>query len=175
MSYRTLPLIATLAVMLAACAAAPPPPNAVAPADMAGIVTTLHEVEAQTGSAGLTRATSPDVRAFAQTLVDDHTAAMNSARDAFARLGVTAAENETTRALRQNAQQAVTNLATYSGAEFDRRFMQAQVDMHRWALNTLDTALIPSAARRETRTLLEEQRGHLASHLERAQTILRGL
>ena len=174
MSYRTLPLILALSIV-AACATAPPPPNAVAPADTAGIVTAIHEAEVQAGNAARERATSAEVRSFAQTLVADHTAAMNQARDAFGRLGVTAAENDTTRTLRQNAQQTMTNLATYSGAEFDRRFMQSQVDMHRWAVNVLDTALIPSATRRETRDLLQQQRDHVAQHLERAQTILRGL
>ena len=177
MSYRTLPLIAILAVMVAACTMAPPPPppNAVPAADIAGLLVALHEAEVQSGNAAATKATSADVRSFAQTLVSDHTAAMNSVRDAFGRIGVTASESNTSRTLRQNAQQTITNLATYSGAEFDRRFMQAQVDMHRWAINAIDSALLPSTTRRETRTLLEEQRGHIAQHLDRAQTILRGL
>lgn len=176
MSYKRLPLIATLAVMVAACTMTPPPPpNAVAPADIAGIVIALHEAEVQAGNAGRANATSADVRAFAQALVDDHTAALSSARDAFAREGITPAESDTSRALRSNAQTAITNLATYKGAEFDRRFMQSQIDMHRWAVDVLDTALIPSVTRRELRELLQTQRGHVAGHLERAQTIHRGL
>jgi putative membrane protein len=104
-----------------------------------------NEGEVQQGNVASTRATSADVRSFAQMMVTDHTNAMNTARDVFSRNGITAGENATSRSLRDTSQRTVTNLSTYSGAAFDRTYMQSQVDVHQWLLNSLDTALIPSA------------------------------
>jgi putative membrane protein len=139
--------------------------------DVAGIVITANEGEIQQGQAASTRATSADVRAFAQMMVTDHTAALNAARATFSRAGVTPGDNDTTRTLRESSQRTVTNLATYSGTAFDRRYMQSQVDLHQWLLNTLDTALIPSS-RGEVLTLLQTQRASVAAHLEHARQIL---
>jgi putative membrane protein len=168
-------------VILAACAGSmgsgpfPAQPGAMPESDVAGIVMTANEGEVQQGTAAASRATSADVRAFAQMMVSDHTNAMNTARDTFARAGVSPAENSTTASLRATSQRAITNLGTYSGAAFDRKYMQAQADMHQWLLNSLDTTLIPSAVNPEVRSLLQTQRSSVAMHLERARQILAGL
>jgi putative membrane protein len=143
--------------------------------DIAGIVMTANEGEVQQGNAALSRATSADVRAFAQMMVADHTNAMNNARDVFSRAGISAGENDTTRTLRDTSQRTVTNLGTYSGTAFDRQYMQAQVNQHQWLLTSLDTALIPSATRAEVRSLLQTQRASVAARLDRARQILNGL
>jgi putative membrane protein len=142
--------------------------------DVAGIVQTANEGEIQQGQAASSRATSADVRAFAQMMVADHTAALSAAQATFQSEGITPAENATTRTLRDNSQRTIANLATFSGASFDRTYMQAQVDMHQWLLNTLDTALIPSSTG-NMRTLLQTQRASVATHLDRARQILGGL
>lgn len=142
--------------------------------DVAGIVQTANEGEIQQGQAASSRATSADVRAFAQMMVSDHTAALSAARDTFQREGITPGENATTRTLRDNSQRTVANLATFSGASFDRTYMQSQVDLHQWLLNTLDTALIPSSTG-NMRTLLQTQRASVATHLDRARQILGSL
>ncbi|HKO55986.1 MAG TPA: DUF4142 domain-containing protein [Thermoanaerobaculia bacterium] len=149
-------------------------PGAWPAADVAGIVVTANEGEIQQGQAAAGRATSADVRAFAQMMVTDHTNALSTARETFTRNGVTPAENDTTRTLRSNSQQTVTNLATYSGAAYDRMYMQSQVDLHQWLLSALDAVLIPSSTG-ETRTLLETQRTAVAAHLDRARQIRGGL
>ncbi|HYC58991.1 MAG TPA: DUF4142 domain-containing protein [Thermoanaerobaculia bacterium] len=176
---KKLPLLLSLVVLASACTTMDPPmtaaPGALPDADIAGIVTAANEGEVQQGNAASARATSADVRSFAQMMVTDHTAALNTARDTFSRNGITPAENYTTRKLRDNSQLTVTNLATYSGAAFDRTYMQTQVDLHQWLLTTLDQALIPSAANAEVRSLLQTQRASVAAHLERARSIRAGL
>jgi putative membrane protein len=179
MHYQRLALAASLAILLSACATAPaamdPLPGATPEGEIAAIVATAHEGEIQQGQAAAGRATSEDVRAFAQMLVTDHTAALNNARDTFNRAGINSADNNIATTLRANSQTTVTNLGTYSGAAFDRVFMQFQVDQHAWLLDALDTALIPSARTPELRTLLQAQRASVANHLERARQIHGGL
>lgn len=169
-------LAATL--LFAACATnttTGPIPGALPETDIAGIVTTANEGEVQQGNAAASRATNADVRGFAQMMVTDHTAALDSARSVFAARGITPADNDTTRGLRETSQRTITNLATYSGAAFDRAYIRSQVDLHQWLLTSLDTALIPSARTPEVRQLLQTQRASVAAHLERARAILGGL
>ncbi|MEA2491334.1 MAG: putative rane protein, partial [Acidobacteriota bacterium] len=134
-----------------------PMPGAIPPPDVAGIVATANQGEIEQGQAASSKATSSDVRSFAQMMVTDHTAALTTARETFARAGVTPADNDTTRQLQATSARTVTNLSTYSGTAFDRTYMQSQVDLHQWLLTSLDTALIPSSTG-EMRTLLETQR-----------------
>lgn len=140
--------------------------------DIAAIVTAANEGEIEQGNVAASRATSAEVRAFGQMMVADHTQALNTGRDVFSRNGITPSDNATSQQLRANSRTTVTNLNRYSGRDFDRRYMQSQVDLHQWLLTNLDQLLIPSARNRDVRQLLTTQRASVAAHLERARTIL---
>ena len=180
MIERRLPWLAMLALVLSACATTTTDrmatiPGATPEGEIAAIVAAANEGEIQQGNAASSRATSSDVRAFAQMMVTDHTNALNTARDTFNRTAITPMDDDISNTLRSNSQTTVTNLGTYSGTAFDRAYMQTQVDLHAWLLRQLDNALIPSARTPELRTLLQTQRGAVAAHLDRARTILNGL
>lgn len=168
-------LMAAAILMLAACTtmhdANAPMAGALPESDIAAIVATANEGEIQQGNTASSRATSSEVRSFAQMMVTDHTRALEEGRAVFAARGISPAENDTSRTLRENSQRTVTNLATYTGAAFDRAYMRSQVDLHQWLLTSLDTVLIPSARTPEVRTLLQNQRGSVAAHLEQARAI----
>jgi putative membrane protein len=175
MHPRTYSLLALLLIALTAVSCGSmntmTMPGKMAANDIAGIVTTANEGEIQQGQAALTAASSADVREFAQMMVTDHTNALNAAKDAFTRNGITPADNDTTRNLKDSGQRTMTNLSSYRGAAFDRAYMQSQIDMHQWLLTNMDSVLIPSA-RGDVRTLLETQRGAVASHLEHARQVM---
>lgn len=144
--------------------------------DIAGIVTAANQGEIDQGNAASSRATAAEVRAFAQMMVTDHTNALNTARDLFTRRGMTPNMGDATASqLTTGSQQAVSNLGTYTGAAFDRTYMQSQVDLHQWLLSQLDATLIPSAHNRDLRQLLMTQRTAVAAHLDRARQIMAGL
>jgi putative membrane protein len=177
MQKRAFVAIAVLSLVLGACASmsttgdtAGTVAGSVDP-HIVGIVATANQGEIDQGNAAASRATNPDVRAFAQMMVRDHTTALGAVRDTAARAGVTAADNDTTAALQRESGETVTNLGTYSGAAFDRTYMQTQVDLHQWLLTALDQQLIPMAKNRDLRSLLETQRVSVAAHLEQARSL----
>jgi putative membrane protein len=181
MFQRHLALLASFSLLLSACAMNTSTatmdlgPNATSESDIASIVMAANEGEVEQGRAASTRATSEEVRSFAQMMVTEHTNAMNAGRDTFNRAGINASENNISTTLRSNSAQTVTNLATYQGAAFDRMYVETQVALHDWLLRSLDTALIPSARTPEVRTLLQTQRASVAMHLEHARTLLNRL
>lgn len=169
-------LLLPLVVFLAACATTlPTVPGALPEGDIAAIVTAANEGEIQQGQAASERATSAEVRAFAQMMVADHTAALDRGREVFGRFNVTPSDSDVSRTLRDNSGRTVTALNTYTGSAFDREYMRTQIDLHQWLLNSLDQSLIPSATRRDVREMLEAQRASVAAHLDRARAIQAGL
>src|SRR5690606_7978498 len=89
--------------------------------------------------------------------------------------GITPADHPLTRQLEQSAQQTVTALQQYQGAAFDRAHMNSQVQLHQYALNTIDNFLLPSARSSRVRNLLQENRAIVQGHLEQARQVLNGL
>lgn len=173
MQKRALLLTMVFPFFLGACATMtdPAPRRANVDGHIANIAMVANEGEAQQGSAAASRATSAEVRSFAQMMVTDHTNALNAARDTASRNGITPEENDTTRALRNATPTVIANLDTYRGADYDRQYMNYQVALHQWLLNGLDTVLIPQATNAELRSLLQTQRGSVAAHLEQARAI----
>jgi putative membrane protein len=174
MQKKALIPVALLAVFLGACASMTTDGAAMRPnADphIVGIVANANQGEIDQGNAAASRATNSDVRAFAQMMVADHTTALGAVRDTSGRAGITPADNDTTAALQRTSRETITNLATYSGADFDRQYMQTQINLHQWLLTALDQHLIPLAANRDLRSLLETQRVSVAAHLEQARAI----
>ena len=143
--------------------------------DIAAIVSNASQGEVDQGQAAASRASSAEVRAFAQMMVTDHSNALTQARTLFSKNNITTNDNDVSRNLVSNSQQTINALTTYTGNDFDRQYIQSQVDVHQWLLNTLDSTLIPSAHNRDFRNFLQTQRTAVAMHLDRARQIQSGL
>ncbi|GAC1436734.1 MAG: DUF4142 domain-containing protein [Thermoanaerobaculia bacterium] len=139
--------------------------------DIAAIVTNANQGEVDQGQVASSKANSDDVRAFARMMVTDHTNALNQARTLWSGQNIMANDNDVSRNLQSGSQQTVNALNTYNGADFDRQYIQSQVDIHQWLLNTLDNTLIPSAHKGKLREFLQMQRTAVSTHLDRARQI----
>ena len=78
------------------------------------------------------RAANPDVRQFAQTLVEDHTKAGEALQRLAGSHNVTLGAEAT-----EIDQDLYDRLSKLTGAEFDREFIEAMIDKHENGLNTL--------------------------------------
>ena len=159
------------ALLLAAACATVDTTGMMTESDVVAVVQAANEGEVQHGQAAGSKASADEVRAFAQMMVTDHTGSSNR----ISRIGITPSENETSRTLRQNARQTLDALNSYSGAAFDRQYMQSQIDVHQWVLTALDSSLIPGARNPELREQLTSMRANVAMHLQRARQIRDGL
>lgn len=168
-------LIGVLAFTIAACATAPQQSPAgginLSDGEVAAVLTAIHEGEIRHGEIARTRASSAEVRAFAEMLVRDHTAALERLRDVTSRANVAPAENELVRRLRSGAEQTAAALNAMSGAEFDRAYIRSQVEMHDWAVRSIDTSLLPSTRSSQLMMYQREGRPGLTGHLEQARRV----
>ncbi|HEX5726239.1 MAG TPA: DUF4142 domain-containing protein [Longimicrobiaceae bacterium] len=152
-----------------------PPPAAAAPGvtdpQIAAIVVAANEVDIAAGEVARQKGTDQQVKDYGARMVTDHTNVNQQAAALVQRLGVTPEDNPTARQLRQGGDQNLANLQNLSGAEFDRAYIDHEVEYHQSVLDAIDNTLIPGATNAELRALLEQVRPAIADHLNMARQI----
>jgi putative membrane protein len=190
----TLPALALAALTLVACSgtesatadsagasdtavattpAATTPAAAAAPNDaqIAHIAVTANSIDSAAGARARQKASSKEVKDFAQSMVNDHGAVNKQAVALATRLGVTPEDNETSRSLQSSANTSSSSIEAKSGADFDRAYIDNEVAFHQTVLDALDRTLIPNAQNAELKGLLEKVRPNIAAHLDHAKRI----
>jgi putative membrane protein len=124
----------------------------------------FHEV--QIAKLGVSRATSPEVKANAQNLLDDH--ALSNAEvevEALARLkGVTLPDPSKTDV-------SATNLSSISGMEFDRAFVRESIEGHVRDLTAFETEDRSAGSDSDLRSFAHSMLPKLRDHLEKAKSL----
>jgi putative membrane protein len=140
-------------------------------AEVGGVLVVVNDGEIQEGELAKTKATSSEVSAFAQRMIDEHTATKTRQATLFSNMGTSPAESAKSTQLKTEAAAMLTALQAKSGAEFDRAYLADQVTMHQTALDTIDAMLLPSARSEALRAELQKTRADVATHLAEARTL----
>jgi putative membrane protein len=151
-------------------AAAPAAPT-LNDAQIAHVAVTANSIDSAAGVMAKGKATAKAAKDFAQTMVTDHTAVNKQATALAKKLNVTPEDNDVSRQLKTNADQATASLQGKSGADFDKAYIDNEVTYHQGVLDALDKTLIPGAQNAELKALLEKVRPNIAAHLARAKNI----
>lgn len=139
--------------------------------EIAAIVVAANGIDVRYGEIARERAQNEEVKAFAETMITDHTAVNESAVDLVGRLGVTPQENDVSRSLESSAESTRADLSALSGAAFDEAYIANEVVYHRAVLDALDTLLIPNATNAELRETLVGVRPAFEAHLRHAESL----
>src|SRR5688572_13441746 len=148
-----------------------PAPSALSDAEIAHVAVTANTIDIEAGELAKEKSQNAEVKAFAQTMITDHTGVNDEATKLVTKLGVTPADNGTSQSLKSDADQVKANLSTKAGAEFDREYMAREVAYHQAVLDALDRTLIPGAQNAELKALLEKVRPAVAAHHQMAQAL----
>jgi putative membrane protein len=140
-------------------------------ADIAATVTAANDTDIQNGQLALTKTKDKDVKAFANEMITAHTALNKQGGDLVAKLGVTPTDNPTSTSLKMGGASTRETLKGLSGAEFDKAYINNEVDLHQTVLDQLDNTLIPAAQNAELKTLLQSARPTIAAHLDHAKQL----
>jgi len=151
----------------AVSAAAP----AVSDAQIAAIVVAANQVDIDAGKLAESKATNARVKAFARQMVTDHAGVNKAATELVTKLGVTPAENETSRSLTADGEKNRSSLQGKSGADFDRAYIDNEVAYHQAVLDALDKTLIPNAQNAELKNMLVTTRPAFEAHLMMAKDV----
>jgi putative membrane protein len=162
-SIRTL-ILPFLAVSLSAYAA-----STVSDAQIAAIVVTANQVDIDAGKFAAEHSSDAGVKAFATTMVTDHSAVNHSAVELVTKLKVSPEENDTSRALKKGGDENVASLRALSGKAFDKAYVDHEVAYHEQVIAAIDTVLIPNAQNAELKALLVKVRPAFIAHLDHAK------
>ena len=163
-----------------AVATAPAPATATTPAadapklndaQIAHVAVTANAIDSAAGASARTKARDTAVKDFANQMVRDHGAVNKQAVALAQKLNVTPEDNDVSRQLHQGADQARDGMKDKTAADFDRAYIDREVQYHQAVLDALDKTLIPGAQNAELKALLEKVRPNIAAHLQRAQQI----
>ena len=164
---RTLSLAVLGLFFVASSASAQKPTDA----QIAHIVVTANQVDIDAGKLAAAKATNPEVKAFGEQMVKDHTGVNKQAADLAARLKLKPEDNPTSQSLKAGGAKNIETLKGLSGAAIDKTYISNEVAYHQAVLDAMDKTLIPSAQNAELKALLEKVRPAFVAHLEHAKHI----
>jgi putative membrane protein len=145
--------------------------QAVNDAQIAKIVVTANQVDIDAGKLAAAKATNPEVKKFAQTMVTDHTGVNKQAVALVTKLKVTPEDNDTAKGLYSGGTTNVANLKTLKGKDFDKAYIDHEVAYHQAVIDAVDKTLIPGAQNEELKALLVKVRPAFVAHLEHAKKV----
>lgn len=156
-------LLALLAVPAFAFAEGPTDPQ------IAAIVVTANQVDVDAGKLAESKTQNKEVKAFAKQMVTDHTSVNKQAGDLVKKLGVKPETNPTSEALKKGGDENIASLKKLKGKDFDKAYVDHEVDYHQQVLDAVDKVLIPSAKNAELKALIEKVRPAFVAHLDHAK------
>jgi putative membrane protein len=157
-------------------AATPEPPakpaeKPLTDAEIVAVTSTANNGEIEMAQLATKTATNADVKNFAAMMITQHRDMETKGKALATKAKITPTDNEASTALKTEVQSTLTNLKTQKGKDFDKAYMEAQVKAHRDVLAMFDNKLLPNAQNGELKTLLTDARGHVATHLAKAEEI----
>jgi putative membrane protein len=139
------------------------------------IAMTANTLDSLGGTLALQSATSPAVKEFAQTMIRDHGSANKQARALQTRARIADSmhvnSDDAAQKMVRDAEDHQSELRKLAGIEFDKAYIDREIDVHQDVLDAIEDDLVKHAQNPELRNYLEQTRGVVASHLERAKTL----
>jgi putative membrane protein len=115
------------------------------------------------------------VRAFAETMIRDHSAVNEAAADLIAELDVVPQDNPLSRSLVDGAARTRSQLMSLSGAEFDCAYATNELGYHRVVNETVEYTFLPTVTVAPLHDLLADALETFKVHEAHAESMVSGL
>jgi putative membrane protein len=152
----------------------PPPPPAPEPLtdeQIAAVTDAANTGEVEQAKLAQKKGKNARVKKFAATMIAHHGQAKQKQSKLLGKAKITPAENALSTQLTEESTRMLETLKTAEGPDFDKAYIDSQVDAHQKVLEAFDTRLIPNAQNPELKASLEEFRTKIEAHLKEAQEI----
>lgn len=123
--------------------------------EMAHVAYTADNIDIRYAHLALAISDNPTVRAFAETMIRDHTAVNEQALALLAELDVQAQDNFLSQQLLENAEVIIDELSGLRGAAFDRRYAENELAYHQAVNALVGDSFIPNIENEQVRALFE--------------------
>lgn len=118
---------------------------------------------------------NPEVKAFAETMIRDHTAVNEQALALLQKLGAEPQDNFLSQTLSANAEDLIDEMSQLRGVEFDQRYAANELAYHKAVNDLLSNAFIPNIENAEVKSLFETGLEIFTAHQGHAQMMVEAL
>lgn len=140
-------------------------------AQIASFTEAANKAEIEQGKLAVRKAKDPEVKAYAQMMVDDHGQAEKKQERLLSTLNVTPESTSVTSQLQTDAQSGMSSISSKTGTDFDKAYIDLQIKEHQQVIQTIDSQLLPVVRNADFKRELSTIRPKLEDHLRRAQTL----
>lgn len=160
----------TLATTPPATAATPTTDAAWTDANVVDVLTVANQGEVDYSQIGVDKATNPAVKQFAQQMVKDHGAMVDAVKGLATKLNLMPAANDKANDLKEENTKDINDLNAKTGKDFDKEFMEEQVDMHQETLDLLND-LDGRTTNPDLKAAIAEAKPKVQAHLDQAKAV----
>jgi putative membrane protein len=139
-------------------------------ATIVAIFDEANTADIATGTVASKHGQSKEVRQFGAMLARDHEMVRQQGRDLAKKLGVTPTAPAGDRSARDQAR-VIRRLSALQGAEFDRAFLQREVQFHKDVIAAVNTTLLPAIKNEELKALVLKVAPAFQAHLQMAENL----
>lgn len=147
------------------------PSSALTDPQIAKIALSANSGDSARGRIAEQKASNAEVKAFGRMMVTDHTALNKQATALAKKLNVTPQDSKPDSDLVAKVQGMTQEVQGKSGADFDKTYMDQEVQIHQLVLDDLNNTLIPAAQNAELKQLLNTAKAGVEGHLKKAQEV----
>lgn len=139
---------------------------------IAGIFDAANSWDISTGQLASTKASRPDVRAFGQTLVHDHTGLKDQAQALLKKIDMTPTPPPADFPLKLDYEATMKRLNALSGPAFDTAFLNHEVAYHKAVISAVNNEFLPSIQNPELKSFVQSAAPAFGTHLKLAENLL---
>jgi len=125
----------------------------------------------QTGELAAKKGSTKEIRDFGAMLARDHKNVRQQGRDLAKKLNVTPTPPKDF-AMTKDHEAAMKNLESLKGKEFDKAFLQHEVNYHKAVIDAVTTTLLPALQNAEVKDLVTKVAPAFKAHEDAAQNML---
>jgi putative membrane protein len=140
-------------------------------ATIVAIFDNANTVDIETGKLAAERGHSNEVRQFGAMLARDHEMVRQQGRDLAKKLGVTPTPPPGDQSAQEQAA-VIRRLSGLRGAEFDRAFLEREIQFHKDVIAAIEKTLLPAIKNEELRALVLKVAPAFQAHLVMAENLL---
>lgn len=143
-------------------------------AEVAKVLATVNRGEVKQAEVALGKTQSPEVRDYAERMLEEHRQALERAEEVAGRMEEQPRTSALDQQLTNDTEQTMQELERAETASFDDQYLSSQIEGHRKVLEVIDNVLLPSVQHPALRAEIEAVRPVIWSHLNHAEQLRTG-
>lgn len=143
--------------------------------EFAHIAYTADNIDIRYAHLALAISTNPEIHAFANTMISDHTAVNAAALGLLDKLGATAQDNFFSQSLNEGAEKIIDDFSKLRGAEFDVAYAANELAYHQTVNGLVENTMIPNIENDEVRALFQQGLEIFKAHEGHAEMMVKAV